>query len=352
MLLTIISFIVVISAVVIPHELGHLAFALIAGIKPLEFGVGFPPRLLAFRKWGMLISLNMIPVGGFVRVAGMNPEAEAEDEKYSAEESYAAKPLFSRALVILSGPMMNFVFAFLLLSFIFAAFGAPSGMKVEKVLPGSEAERVGLAAGDEIVAIDGRAVERREQAIQTIHSSAGKALSLAVYRGGKMLSIAAVPRLDPELKVGLIGFVPGQLYQRKPLYKAVWMGARQTAETIAALLGVLGGLIIGRISIMNLVGPLGIAVISGQQASSGGLVELLYLTAFISINLGLINLLPLPALDGGRLVFMGVEAVRGKPMPREMENRMHLVGIILLLALIAVITANDAIRIFGWFPAR
>jgi len=350
MLLTLLSFILVITAVVLPHELGHYLFALRAGIRPLEFGIGFPPRIAAIKKGETVFSLNAIPIGGFIRVAGMNPEAEGKDEVYPQEESYANKGLIDRALTILGGPLMNFAFAFLVLSLIFGMFGAPTGTSNEigAIMPGSEAERVGLMEGDKLLELDGVSVKDMEATIGTIHRSAGKELALVIQRGSKVFSVKATPELNAELGVGLIGFVLKPSYKQVGPLDALWLGGGQVVGMVRLILGFLGILITGQASLANIAGPLGIAQISGQ-AAQGGLVDLLYFSAFLSVNLAILNLLPLPALDGGRILFIIIEAIRRRPLSRDLENKIHYVGIAVLLSLAVLLTINDAIR---WFSTR
>jgi len=349
-MLTLIAFIIVLSAVVLPHEIGHFLFALRAGIRPLEIGLGFGPKLLAFKGKKTLYSLNAVPLGGFIRIAGLNPEEEkGEEAAYPEEESYLSKSPFQKALTILGGPFMNFVFAFLLLSFIFGVFGSPElSNEVDKVLPGSVAEASGLKAGDRLVGLNGSEVKSIEGAIAVIHKSSGKSLSLTLNRAGKVLTLWVTPKYDEKLKVGLIGFSPKVVYKKYGAFSAIAEGAKETVGISLLILFFIGQLIIGAVSFGGLAGPVGIAQLTGQAANSG-IASLLSFTAFLSINLGIVNLLPLPALDGGRVVFIIIEAIRGKALDQETENRIHFVGFALLMGLAAALTVNDIMR---WMSPR
>jgi regulator of sigma E protease len=350
MLLSLLAFIIVITVVVLPHELGHFLAALWAGIRPLEFGLGFPPRMFSVKRGKTIFSINMVPVGGFIRVAGMNPEAEAEDDPYPPEESYTSKGPLLKILTIISGPIMNFIFAILLLTVTFSIMGIPTGASNEigSVFPGSEAARIGLRPGDRILAIDDAHIKRMEEAIGLIHKSSGRKLSLTIDRGGEVFDVEATPEYNEELKVGLIGFSPKPVYKRPGVISAFLIGCKETVGIIVLTFKFLGLLITGQTSIAYIAGPVGIAQFSGQ-AAQGGLMSLIGFAAFLSINLGVVNLLPIPALDGGRIVFIVIEAIRRKPLPQHIENRIHQVGIVLLLSLLLLLTANDVIR---WLSAR
>lgn len=349
-MLTLIAFILVLTSVVLPHEIGHFIFAVRAGIRPLEMGLGFGPKLLTFKKGKTLYSLNAIPLGGFIRIAGLNPEEEKEGEAtYPKEESFLSKGPLDKALTILGGPLMNFLFAFLLLSFIFGAFGSPEiSNEVGSLLKGGVAEGAGLKVGDKVVSLNGAPVTRMADAIEVIHNSPGRALSLRVKRAGKTLVIKATPKYDENLKMGLIGFSPKVIYKRHGAFSAVWLGAKETVSLSLLIIFFIGQLIIGAVSFSGLAGPVGIAQLTGQAAHSG-IASFLSFAAFLSINLGVVNLLPLPALDGGRVIFIIIEAIRGKPLPQEIENRIHFVGFALLMGLAAALTVNDVLR---WVSGR
>ncbi len=345
LLLTLVYFILVIALVVVPHELGHFFMAVRSGIRPLEFGIGLPPRIAAFGRGKTVFSINLLPIGGFVRVAGMNPESESEDAPYPPEESYTSKGAAAKLLTILGGPVTNILFAFVLLFVVFFSVGSPTGLSREigSIVPGSEAEKAGIRVGDRVEALNGERVSRIEDAIAIIHNSTGKKLAFSVDRNGTRLVFRVVPRYEPRLKAGVIGFSPKVVYERLGPLRALWLSAEQTLVMTALTLYTVWMLFTGRASLGDLAGPVGIAQITGQAAQNG-FAALLGFAAFFSVNLGVINLLPFPALDGGRILFIVIEAIRRRPLDQRTENRIHYAGMVVLLALIAVLTYNDIIR--------
>jgi regulator of sigma E protease len=347
MLTSIISFIVVFSAVTLAHEIGHYYFSRRAGIKILELGLGFGPRLYGFVKNGTLYTLNLFPILGFIRIAGTNPEEELQDDKYSTEESYLSKTPMQKFLSVFGGPAFNILLAFIIFYVMFVFTGVPKDIsnEIATVVPASVAAKAGMKPGDKIIALSGKKIAKVTEAVDQIHKSAGKTLVLTIDRNGKTLKIKAVPQLNKKLNMGLMGFSLKPLYFRTNPLLALYESLKQVVATSIVILYTLFLLIIGKISILDLAGPVGIAQFTGQVAGEG-IVPLLSFTAFLSINLGLVNLLPIPALDGGRLVFIVIEGVRKKAVDIKLENKIHQVGLTLLLALMTVLTVNDVFRIF------
>jgi regulator of sigma E protease len=347
MIVSIIAFIVVFSAVTLAHEFGHYYFSRRAGIKILELGLGFGPRLYGFLKNKTLYTLNLFPLGGFIRIAGITPEEESKDDKYSIEESYMSKKPLQKFMSVFGGPLFNIILAFIIFYVMFVFTGVPKEIsnEIATVAPGSVAAKVGIKPGDKIVAISGKKIVKMMDAVDLIHKSPGKTLLLTINRKGKILKISAAPELNKKLKIGLIGFSLKPIYSRTNPIAAFIESLKQVAATSIVILYTLGLLIIGKISILDLAGPVGIAQFTGQVAGEG-IVPLLSFTAFLSINLGLANLLPIPALDGGRLVFIIIEGIRKKAVDINLENRIHSVGLTILLGLMAVVTINDIFRIF------
>ncbi len=347
MLIKILAFVVVFSVVTLAHEFGHFIFSRRAGIRVLELGLGFGPRIFGIRSGNTLFSLNMIPVLAFVRIGGLDEIEGDPNEKVPPDESYAGKTPAQKFWSIFGGPLFNILLAFVILYFMFTFTGVPRGVsnEIAEISPGSEAARIGLMSGDRIIAMSGQRITVMTDAVDTIHKSAGKKLTLTIDRAGSIKRFTAVPRLNGKMKIGLVGFSLKPVYYRTNPISAIYEAALQVGSTSLYVLYVLGLLIIGKISIMELAGPVGIAQFTGQVAGEG-IIPLLSFTAFLSINLGLANLLPIPALDGGRLVFILIEAVRKKAIDLKIENRIHQVGLSLLLALMAVVTVNDIFRIF------
>lgn len=348
MIIAIVSFIVVFTIVALAHELGHLLFSKHAGIRVIEFGLGFGPRLISFDRGGTLYCLNLIPILGYVKIAGLDDEEKADSSGRLPSDSYLSKTPWQKFLSLFGGPFFNLLLASLILYFLFTFFGMPSGIsnEIAVISPGSEAQRVGFMSGDRIVALNGVGGLKMEDVIDRIHKSPDRQLTLTIDRGGKVIKIKATPRLQKKLGIGLIGFSLKPIYVRTDPISAVYQSVVQVFVTSVAILYTVGLLLIGKVSILDLAGPVGIAHVTGQVAEEG-LAPLMSFTAFLSINLGLLNLVPLPALDGGRIFFVLLEKLMGRPVDRKLENNIHEVGFVLLLVLMAVVSVNDILKIFG-----
>lgn len=346
MMITIVSFIIVFSIVTLAHEFGHLLFSRLAGIKVLEFGLGIGPKLYGFKGKITKYTLNLFPIGGFVRIAGLDEEVTDPDEKFKKSESYLSKTPGQKFLSIFGGPLFNLILAIAIFFVMFAFTGVPKDISntISTVAPASEAQKVGILPGDKLIAINGAIFDKAIDAVKMIHENPGVSLSITVDRGGKIINKNAVPRLNKKLNIGLLGISLKPIYVKTNIINALYQSVLQTILTCGMILYTLGLLVIGKISLFDLAGPVGIAQFTGQVAGEG-FVPLLSFTAFLSINLGLLNLLPLPALDGGRLVFIVIEKLNGKPVNQELENKIHQTGFALLLALMAFVTVNDVFRI-------
>lgn len=346
MLLNIVAFLVVFTFIALVHELGHFIWAKRAGIRVIEFGFGFGPRLFAREKGGTIFSLNLIPILAFVRIAGEGEDKEDLDTPPA--ERYQAKSVGQKFMAIFAGPAMNLAAAFVILSLLFLCAGVPAGVSTEvgSVTKNSPADLAGLRAGDRLVSINGKGYQEMEKAIDFIHQSQGSALTLVVQRGGKNLTLSATPKYNPKLKLSLLGFSPKPIYERVNPFLAIYQGLTQTGGMIIMTLAIVWQLILGAVSIRDLAGPIGIAQITGRYAESG-LVSLTYFTAFISVNVGVLNLLPIPALDGGRLIFILLEWLRRKPVDQKLEMNINQWGFIALLALMALVSFNDILRLFS-----
>jgi regulator of sigma E protease len=344
--LTIAVFILVFLAVTLAHELGHLIFSKLVGIRVHEFGLGFGPTLLSFDYHQTIYKLNLFPILGYVKIAGVDPE-EGKDAPPLLADDFINKPLWARFVSIVSGPVANLVFGFILYSLVFASVGIPAGIsnEIATISPGSPAASVGLLPGDRLIKLNSRPFSDPLSAIDYIHHHPGTPLSLTIQRGDRQKTYLVTPKLQPRLKIGLIGFSLRPNYQKVSLAKALWSGLIETWRLSVLTLVIVGKLLVGQVTIGDLAGPVGIAQITGQYAQSG-LVATLGFIAFFSINVAILNLVPLPALDGGRLFFMLLELVRRKPINIELENKIHAVGLTLLLVLMAVLTINDLLRLF------
>jgi regulator of sigma E protease len=339
----------VFGLMIIFHELGHFILAKAAGIKVHEFSVGFGPKLFGLPRGETAYNLRLFPLGGFVRMAGMDPGEKVELEETG---SFSKKPIWQRMLVIAAGSLMNFLLAILILALIFMTQGlpvlTPEGIPrlttvIDKLVPGGPAEKAGLLPGDKVIAINGQETNDWLKMTEIINARPEQQITLTVSRAGQRREIQVVPLRDEQGR-GKIGIYPVQETKRLNLFSALATGTKYTIQVIALIVNFLSQMIFGQAP-ADLGGPVRI-VWEINQAAAMGIFNLLQLTAFLSINLGLLNLFPIPALDGSRLLFLTVEWFRGRPVDPAKENFIHLVGFGLLLLLIVVITYNDVLQLF------
>ncbi|MGI2327192.1 RIP metalloprotease RseP [Planococcus sp. YIM B11945] len=416
---TVIAFIIIFGALVFFHELGHFLFAKRAGILVREFAIGMGPKILGITKGETIYTLRLLPVGGYVRMAGedldtihiqaghrvgilLNKEGLAEkvimnqktmypeilfleveeadldkelfikgydeDEKLVRinvardavieengketilapfDRQFDSKHVGHRFMTILAGPLFNFILAF----FIFTALGLMQGIPtnepvVTEVTEESPAAEAGMQNGDLVTAIDGKSIGSWDELVNTVQVNAGTPLEFNVERGGEELDLTITPEVSEESpeKVGVIGV----LYKspvEKNFFGSFAYGAEQTVFWFKEIFRLLGMLVTGQFTIDALSGPVGIYKTT-EEVAKYGVYTLMSWAGMLSINLGIMNLLPLPALDGGRLMFFILEAVRGKPVDRQKEGMVHFVGIMLLMLLMIVVTWNDIQRFF------
>lgn len=341
----ILAAIVAFGAMIFFHELGHFLVARRAGVRIHAFAVGFGPRLVGWRRGETSYSLNLIPFGGYVRMEGEDGEGSG-GQGSSVPGSFRATGVGTRMAIIAAGPVMNLLLAVVILAVAAATGGVPTGVsaRVGTVEAGWPAHAAGMQTGDVIVAIDGVPMASGEQVIDTIHRSANRPLVLLVRRGDQDLTVRVTPRLDPQRGVGRIGFSPEPTWTRLgPVQAFLWGGSR-TGELVVLLLGAVGGLAREGKLLDNLGGPVAAGNILAQAAASGT-QTFLHMSAFLSIIIGVFNLLPIPALDGGRLAFLLVEAVRRRPLDPRREGLVHMVGFALLLLLLVGLTVRDVRRL-------
>lgn len=348
--MTIIAFVLVFSLLVFVHELGHFAVAKLTDIKVQEFGIGYPPRLLTIaERGGTEYTLNAIPFGGFVKMLG--------EEDPSDPESFAAKSKLTRASALLAGSFMNIVLAFVLfLGIGLTGFDIPIGsVAIVGVAPDSPAEAAGLQEGDTIVSIDGRTARNTYELGRYTRSKLGEEVALSIKRGEETMAVRLTPRPEPPVNEGPMGVmiqtvdVVGTDKLRYSLWEAVPMAGRMVVDVIGAIFAGVVGMIQGVIA-PDIRGPVGIAAATGEIARSG-LLALTQFTAFLSIQLGILNLLPFPGLDGGRLAFIALEALRGgKRVAPEKEGFFHLVGLLILVGLLLIVSYRDIALLLSGQP--
>lgn len=350
MLTTIVSFIVVLGLLVFVHELGHFVVAKWGKIKVEEFGFGYPPRLFTFmRRGGTDYTINLLPVGGFVRMLG--------EEDPTHPGSFASKSRLVRAAVLLAGSGMNILLAVVLFSAI-GMIGVPAGdptgyVEVAGVSPGSPAAEAGLRTGDLIVYVGNQRVTNIGQLQGIVTNFLDRQVTVTVQRNGTEIDYKITPRGTPPEGQGPMGVeITDQLetVRYNPI-QAVSLGVQQTVRlffTIIASFAELFGQLFERGSAPQVAGPIGIAQVTGEVARTGEISNLLAFAALLSINLAILNLLPFPALDGGRLLFVVLEGLRGgRRIDPQKEGLIHLVGMVILLTLMVFISYFDLLRVFS-----
>ena len=346
-LTTIVAFFFVLAIVVIAHELGHFATAKACGVRVDEFGIGFPPRIIAVKYGETEYSLNWVPLGGFTKMAG--------EEDPNIERSLASKSIGKRLLVLSAGSIMNFILPFLLLTM---AFMIPhdivtGNVSVVEVVADSPAETAGIQAGDKILEINDKSINNTADISRYIQMNLGNEMTILLERSdGSKDTVTVVPRWNPPAGDGSVGFsirTDNAAIEKRSYnpWVAFQKGATEAFETMVLFKNGILSMFIGTSTTADLVGPVGIAQITGQVAQAG-ISPLLEWTAFFSLNLAIINLLPLPALDGGRIIFVLLEWIRrGKKVAPETEGKIHFLGFALLIMLMVAITFQDIGRIIG-----
>ena len=355
-LLTVLAFVAVIGPLVFVHEFGHYIVGRWCGVKAEAFSIGFGPELLAWvDKRGTRWRLAALPLGGYVRFKGdMNAASQADPAwlQMSAQdraESFPAKPVWQRAAIVAAGPAVNFLFAILLLGVLAYWNGDPvSPPVVQQVAPASAAEKAGLRPGDRIVSIMGRQIDSFTDIAPIVSLRPGDALPYVIERDGQRtaMTIAAGERIEKDrfgniYRFGQLGVMSDKIEFRDiALWEIPVIGTVRTGQMFVSAMDGLGQIITGRRSVKELGGPLKIADVSGQAAMMG-LMGFLTFMALISINLGFINLLPIPMLDGGHLLFYGIEALQRRPVSPQVQEWAYRSGLALLMTVMVLVTFND-----------
>lgn len=346
---TLLAFVLVLGVLVFFHELGHYLAARWRGVHVDAFSIGFGKPILSWRdKVGTDWRVSWIPLGGYVKLHGQAPEAETPEHERTpvrAGQTFHDKPVLDRAIVVAAGPVANFLLAILLFAGMFMTQGIPRGMtSVGAVAAGSAAERAGVQAGDEIVALDGERVRRFDQVQRHIQPRAGQEVAVRLLRDGREVTLAVTPAARPGTEaapVGVLGIQGGQArFERLDPVTALWQGVVQTGEMSWTTLAGIGEMLTGSRSASELGGPIRIAEVSGQAATLG-LAPLVNLMALLSISLALLNLFPIPMLDGGHLLFYAAEAIRGRPLPARAMEYGFRAGFAVLISLFVFATWND-----------
>lgn len=343
---TFVASVIVFGLLIFFHELGHFLVAKRVGILVHEFSLGFGPKVFGF-NWGETrYNLRLLPLGGFVRMAGMDPNDE-EDKGIPFHRTFNQKTVLQRASVIIAGPLANFMLAAVLFAVIFMVQGIPQATtKVGEVIDGFPAQKAGLRAGDHIVSINQKPVDEWNELVAEVNRHPGQPVDLKVLRGSQELNITVTTQQD-ESGQYKIGIRPAETIMKKvnPL-SALYSGAAFTVQLSGLILSFIGQMFTQQAD-MDLGGPVRVVSEIGKAAEFG-VFQVMQLAAFLSINLGLFNLFPIPALDGSRVLFLAWEKISGRPVEPSRESFIHLIGFGLLLLLMVVITYNDVVTLmFG-----
>ncbi len=359
---TILIFVGVLALLVLVHEFGHFIAAKRAGIRVDEFGIGFPPRI-AGKKWrGTLYTINWVPLGGFVKikgVAGDDPDAKTGGDD---ADSFSSKSFARRLLILFAGIAMNVILAAVLLAITYTvgsttdisqaksrAIISNDQVRVTAVVPDGPAAKVGIEPGDTIMVLNGTAVTNTTD-VSSQTEDAGETIELQVAREGTTRTVTLTTQemtIEETTYIGMGVGLQAIGTIRYPWYQALWLGPVSAFEIIGeifvSLWGMIGSLITSGNAGGDVAGPVGIAVLTGQVASLG-IVELLQFMAILSANLAVFNLLPIPALDGGRIFFILIEGIRKKPVSAKLEAIVHNIGFLVLLGIVLLVTFKDVAR--------
>ena len=362
MVLTIVAAIFVFGMLVLVHELGHFATAKMTNMRVDEFAIGFGPKIFSVKKGETVYSLRAVPLGGFNKIAGMEGDMPSSGEKDASEtgnyfeheegyedpgdRAYYKRPIWARMIVIVAGSFMNFILPVFIFFGIFLAAGVavPS---TEPVVGGVVAEHpaalAGLQKNDRILTIDGKEIKEWKDISSIVAGAAGKPFKLTYQRGEEVKSTTIIPVADPNnSKRTIIGITGTAVVRDAGIFEAMEMSIKKTVFMIGAMLGAVAQLFQGH-GTESLSGPVGVVQMTGEVAQLG-FIPLMNFAAMLSLNLGIVNLLPIPALDGGHFVALAIEAVRGKPMGPKITYYVHMTGIVLLVSLMLFATFNDIMR--------
>jgi len=327
-LLTLIPTIIVLGAIIFFHEFGHFIVAKLSGIKVNEFSMGFGPQILKIKGKETDYFIRLLPLGGYVKMEG-------EDAATSDPRAFNNKPPLTRLAVILAGPLMNFLIAAILLSAI--SFSSGIATTQVTVIPGEPAAEAGIRDGDVIYAVDGIKVNSWEDVVDRISNRPKEQVEITVSRNNTLITYNVTAKEDPDTKRGIIGIKT--VVVKHSLSRSLQFGIQKTFWITKMILVGLAQMLTGKAAV-DVVGPVGIFQIV-EEAAKNGIFQVMYIAALISINLGLFNIFPIPALDGGRCVFIILEILRGKPIDLEKEGFIHFIGFVILMIFMIIVLFKD-----------
>ncbi len=334
------------------HELGHFLLAKWAGVTVLRFSLGFGPKIVGVQRGDTEYRLSLIPLGGYVKMLGEEADEELTEEQLAG--SFSSQPVFKRMAIVLAGPLSNLLLAIVIFTLVYAFSGIPQlTTEIGGISPGSPAEQAGLRVGDRVASINGKPMSDWDEFSQTIENSGEQSLSMEVKRGDQVKTITVIPRVS-EVKnlfgeatsrpvIGVTASGKTEIKEVNPLY-AGYYSIAQTWKLCKLFLTTVVKLIERVVPLQTLGGPILIAQMAGQQAAEG-LLNLIYFTALISVNLAVLNLLPIPVLDGGHLLFYAIEAILGRPIELKKIEIAQKVGMFVLLVLMLFVFYNDIMRL-------
>ena len=335
-MITLISSLLVFLLVVMLHEFGHFTVAKLSGIKVNEFSIGMGPKIYQKQKGETFYSLRALPIGGYVAMEG-------EEENSHDPRAFNNDHVLKRMAVVLAGAFMNFVLAFIAFTLIFSIAGYGSN-EIDKVIPNSPADKVGIQSGDLIIKINENKVKDIYDINAIISKNQNEEIDFQINREGNILNIKIKPEYSEENQMYLIGITSKLEHS---IIKSICLGADRTLEMSKMLLKSIKIMFSGSFKMEYLSGPVGVVQLIGSE-SSKGFLNFLQILGLISVNLGVFNLLPIPALDGGKFLFLLIEALRGKPIDEKIEQGLSLIGISLLFSLMIYVTIfNDIGRLFN-----
>ncbi|MFC2091558.1 RIP metalloprotease RseP [Elusimicrobiota bacterium] len=343
MITSVLSIFITFSIVVFVHELGHFVMAIKTGVKVYVFSLGFGPELIGFTRNGIRYRISLIPMGGYVKMKGENPE----DDDARADDAFMGLDPLKRLLVIIAGPFMNFVTGMFIFSLIIYLVGLPKFVDkpiIGQVAADSPAYVAGIQSGDVVISVNNKNVSTWHQLSEYIGSSEKGSVNIVIDREGEVLSFDIIPRMDEEIGRVLIGITATFENVKHGLFISLYEGIKYTIVLCLNLLVSLWLMLTGKIA-AAVAGPVGIAKLV-TQAAGEGTVYLFQWIALISVNLGFINLFPIPILDGGHVVFAVIEKIKGKPIDPKKVNIANVIGLSLILTLLIFVTWKDIVRAF------
>lgn len=347
---TFLATIFVFGLMVFFHEAGHFFIAKKSGIKVLEFAFGIGPKLVGIKRGETVYSIRILPLGGFVRFLSEEElKEETEEQKQQLwSRSFESKSFRQKAAVIAAGPIMNFVLGAVLFIIVYAWYGVPTvGTEniIGTVLDGKPAASAGLEIGDKIIAVDGVETTDWNSLVNIIHSNPNKTLEIKIQKAVSqaIMNVKVTPELDQQSNLGLIGIVPQVMNEKVSVLKATQYGLSQTVDFTRTIVMYLVQMVTGKVPV-DLGGPVAVAQVIGEGARQG-LSDLLSLTGILSIQFGILNLLPIPALDGGQLAVLSYEKIRRRQMSAEKKGLIQLTGFVLLMFLMIAVTYKDIVKL-------